>query len=569
MQVLFICCIVMLYTPAIANPGVDFPPSFIGGAVQSLAVCENSAATAIYSELSIIDSDFGQTETWTVISGPGHGTLSGFPVSGTSTGGSLTPSGLDYTPASGYSGLDSFNILVTDGLATANTKIVVTINPVPALSSTLTPPAICDGSVFTYTPTSSISGAIFNWHRAFAPGISNPTASGTGNPNETLSNVTNSDVSTTYIFTTTANGCSSTSDVAVTVHPTPRLSGSLNDTLCSGSTFNYVPTSPTSGITWSWSRAVVSGITPASTSSGTADISETLGNTTSGPLTAVYTFMLAAGGCSSVRNLAVTVYPEPAAALITTASPAGLCSGTQYQNFGAANTPAAGSTYTWSAQNAVIWQTGSTSQYCLVNFPDAGIATVTLSTGTGNPCAGTSTYSVTVSSDISATYNVIYYNFYFIFQDNTQDTYHWGYDNASTLDSSLIPGATFQSYANNTPDFTSKYYWVITTKNGCMQKTYFNGPLSTKKSPAENTVQELKITPNPATNGIDIVTPFEAGIQGKIELTDITGHVLQTRTLNGNTIQLDISGLSPGCYLVSRYNNNVKISTSRFIKNQE
>jgi len=569
MQLLFICCIVMLYTPAIANPGVDFPPSFIGGAVQSLAVCENSAATAIYSELSIIDSDFGQTETWTVISGPGHGTLSGFPVSGTSTGGSLTPSGLDYTPASGYSGLDSFSIQVTDGLATANTKIVVTINPVPALSSTLTPPAICDGSVFTYTPTSSISGAIFNWHRAFAPGISNPTASGTGNPNETLSNVTNSDVSTTYIFTTTANGCSSTSDVAVTVHPTPRLSGSLNDTLCSGSMFNYIPTSPTSGITWSWSRAVVSGITPVSSSSGTADISETLGNTMSGPLTAIYTFMLAAGGCSSVRYLAVTVYPEPAAALITTASPPGLCSGTQYQNFGAANTPAAGSTYAWSAQNAVIWQTGSTSQYCLVNFPDAGIATVTLSTGTGNPCGGTSTYSVNVSSGISATYNVIYYNFYFIFQDNTQDTYQWGYDAVSTLDSSLIPGATFQSYANNTPDFTSKYYWVITTKNGCMQKTYFNRPLATNQLPSGNVLPALKIIPNPATNGIDIVTPFEAGIQGKIVLTDITGHILLTRTITGNTMQLDISSLPPGCYLVSSYNNDVKISTSRFIKNQE
>ncbi len=569
MQLLFFCCIISVYSHSLANPGVDFPPSFIGGPTQTFTVCENSMATAIYSELSIIDSDYGQTETWTVISGPAHGSLTGFPVSATSTGGSLTPSSLYFTPVSGYSGTDSFRIQVTDGLASATTTIIVSVNPIPSLSSTHTPPAVCDGSLFSYTPASSATGAIFSWHRVFVPGLSNPTASGTGNPNETLSNVTNSDVSTTYIFTITSSSCSSTANVVVIVHPTPRLSGSLSDTVCSGSVFNYFPTSPNPGFTWSWSRDVVPGITPAAASSGTGNIIETLGNTTAGPLTAIYTFTLTAGGCSSIRNLIATVYPEPAVPLITTSSPSNLCSGTQFQNFGAGSAPAAGSSYTWSAQNAIIWQTGSTSQYCLVNFPEAGNAIITLSTGSGNPCAGTSSYSVNVGSDISATYNVIYYNFYFIFQDNTQDNYQWGYDDVSTLDSSLIPGATFQSYANLAPDFFNKYYWVITTKNGCMQKTYFNGPLAIVLSPSGNVASLLKITPNPASSVINIATLFAAGTTGKIVLTDITGHVLLSRAVTGNTMQLDISSLPPGCYLVSSYNNEVKISTSRFIKNME
>jgi hypothetical protein len=96
---------------------------------------------------------------------------------------------------------------------------VVITDPSPTLSSCLTPPAICSGSVFSYSPTSTTVGAIFTWTRASVTGISNLSGSGTGNPNETLTNTTGSPVNVIYLYSVTANGCtnSTTYSVIVTV----------------------------------------------------------------------------------------------------------------------------------------------------------------------------------------------------------------------------------------------------------------------------------------------------------------------------------------------------------------
>src|SRR5208283_496004 len=143
------------------------------------------------------------------------------------------------------------------------------------------------------------------------------------------------------------------------------------------------------------------------------------------------------------------------------------------------------------------------AQYCLVNFPDTGNAAVVLTiNGAVTHCLIYDTFAVHVSSNVSGAWDVIYYNYQFVFQDNTQDSYQWGYDNVYTLDSALIPGATFQSYPILSPDFLDNYYWVITTKDGCMQKTYFQGPQSAS-AVAVLGKKQLAVMPNPAT---DIVT---------------------------------------------------------------
>src|SRR6185312_6337916 len=74
-------------------------PAFSGGSPLSLAVCQDSGPNPINSLLQINDTDTAQTETWTVLSGPAHGALGGFPDAGTSTGGTVAPAGLTYTPA--------------------------------------------------------------------------------------------------------------------------------------------------------------------------------------------------------------------------------------------------------------------------------------------------------------------------------------------------------------------------------------------------------------------------------------------------------------------------------------
>ncbi len=102
-------------------------PSFNNGATTTLIVDESSAATSITDLLAITDTDTGNPLSWSVITPPAHGSLGGFNATATSTGSSITPSGLTYTPTSGYSGFDSFVIAISDGTATDQITVNVTV----------------------------------------------------------------------------------------------------------------------------------------------------------------------------------------------------------------------------------------------------------------------------------------------------------------------------------------------------------------------------------------------------------------------------------------------------------
>ena len=120
-------------------------------------------------------------------------------------------------------------------------SVVVSVDPTPSLTSSLTPPAICSNNVFSYTPTSGTVGTSFAWTRAVVAGISNLSGSGSGDPGETLVNTTTAPVSVTYVYTLTASGCTNptTYNVVVVVNPTPTLTSSLTPpAICSNTSFN-------------------------------------------------------------------------------------------------------------------------------------------------------------------------------------------------------------------------------------------------------------------------------------------------------------------------------------------
>ena len=121
------------------------------------------------------------------------------------------------TPTSGAAGAcigDPFNVEVT-------------VNPMPILTSTLTPPAICNETNFFYNPTSPTTGRSWVWTRNVTPGITNTLATGTGDINETLINTTVNPIPVSYSFVLTAYGCNNPQTVTVTVNPTPKLKGLL------------------------------------------------------------------------------------------------------------------------------------------------------------------------------------------------------------------------------------------------------------------------------------------------------------------------------------------------------
>ncbi|MBI4661147.1 MAG: Ig-like domain-containing protein, partial [Verrucomicrobia bacterium] len=111
------------------NAAPNIAPTFVG-ATTTLSVSQNASAMDIKSLLHVGDSDSGQTLTWTQSSAPAHGTLSISAATASSGSADITPGGtITYTPASGFSGTDSFTIQVSDGTASATRTISVTITP--------------------------------------------------------------------------------------------------------------------------------------------------------------------------------------------------------------------------------------------------------------------------------------------------------------------------------------------------------------------------------------------------------------------------------------------------------
>ncbi len=205
-------------------------------------------------------------------------------------------------------GTYSVNVAIENSNGCSNSAdlsdIVVSINP--ALTSPLNPNTICSGSVFNYTPTSSIPGSTFSWVRLANADISEAPTSGNGNISETLTNTSGSNVSVTYEVTTVSpTGCSVTENVIVTVQALPTVTiNSLN--ICTGSTGVLTATPSVGGGNYSWS-------TTETTQSITVSAA---GN---------YTVNYSVGSCASLpASVTVTETAPPVLTGITIAETSGL-----------------------------------------------------------------------------------------------------------------------------------------------------------------------------------------------------------------------------------------------------
>ncbi len=199
-------------------------------------------------------------------------------------------------------------------------SVLVTVNPIPSLSSSLTPPDLCDSTIFNYTPMSGITGTLFTWGRAAISGILEAATSGAGNPNEQLINTSTLPLPVSYVYALSASGCSNLDTVTVTVNPTPLLSSTFTPpSQCNTLPFNYLPTSATPGVTDIWNRSPILGITPPS-SSGSGSISEYITNTTTGPINVSYYIRLSVDGCANSFAQGITFTLMPCSALLGVAN---------------------------------------------------------------------------------------------------------------------------------------------------------------------------------------------------------------------------------------------------------
>ncbi len=108
-----------------------------------------------------------------------------------------------------------------------------------------------------------------------------------------------------------------------------------------------------------------------------------------------------------------------------------------------------------------------------------------------------------------------------------------------------IPGATSQNYIANQ---TGNYWVEVTFANGCtgFSDEHYYSSLSVHEM-TENTI---RMYPNPTNKTVTL--EFEKQVsQMNVQLVDLAGKVvLQAETFSGSQLQLDLSGLNSGLYLV-------------------
>ena len=79
-------------------------------------------------------------------------------------------------------------------------------------------------------------------------------------------------------------------------------------------------------------------------------------------------------------------------------------------------------------------------------------------------------------------------------------------------------------------------------------------------------VKEIKISPNPATDFINIISDQELIEKSTVlTISDITGNIVQQFKLNSDNEKIDVSGLSNGMYLIKSNNTNI-IKPVKFLK---
>ena len=241
----------------------------------------------------------------------------------------------------------SSNITVTpraNGCVGTPVTFRITINPLPVLTSTLTPAPTCSNNLFTYVPTSNVNQTIFNWVRPAVNGLSNSFAIGSGAINERLINNSTVPIIVTYQITLVNNGCTNRQNVTVVVNPALTLSNAnFNFSICSKQPFRFVPQSVNPANQYIWKRDSIAGISnPSITSSGI--INEVLVNTTNAPIVVTYRYsLLNPSVCASEQLVLVTVRPLP---VLSSAKNVSICSNLPVGYEPTANLP--GSSFSWS-----------------------------------------------------------------------------------------------------------------------------------------------------------------------------------------------------------------------------
>ena len=470
-------------------------------------------------------------------------------------------------------------------------QFFVKINPKPILSNSPTD-SVCSGigkiiNLIASTPGNNT----FGWNVSSNIGnVIVPANSGSGTSiNQILTDTSNTFAGMVQytIIPTSASGCTGNpSAINVKVNPRPVLTSSGTWSICSDSLFVYsVTTSTGAGTTYKWLR---SGDIGNASSGGDSSVSVTLKdyvttNHTLIPRTATYTFTLTSpSGCPNLpgQTLTLTIKPTPDTPGIAIYPRTKICSGAIALNFRSSRVPDTSERYIWSSTSGGVYQNPDVhhTEGALISFPVTGVQTVrVISLIPLYQCLSKpSTMNDTVGDgSLSSNPTVVSFNSSLVCLSGASGTiqsYQWGKDSRTDLDSNILTGETAQNYIfpnSNMADTLLNYYWVLAKYNdGCVRKAYYIQPKSLGITPQNNaSAIPVKVYPNPAQGLLNIELPADLK-NITLELLDFTGRRLLRNDANASgKTSIDVSALAPGYYLINCWKDGSRIATSRFIKN--
>jgi gliding motility-associated-like protein len=233
----------------------------------------------------------------------------------------------------------------------ANDQVIITVNPIPVIDAGVNQ-IVCAGTTVTLTGT---GGATLTWNNGVTNGVSFiPTTT------------------TTYTLTgTSANGCSASDQVIVTVNALPIINAGVDQTICEGDAVTLIASGAT---TYTWNNGVTNGISFTPANSGTYSVTGTDAN-----------------GCINSDIVTINILPIPTANVIadvTTGDP-GLV-----VNF--TNNSSNGTTYNWVFGNGQT-STLSTLIGQTITYSESGTYTVSLTASNG-VCSDVATVQIIVSA---------------------------------------------------------------------------------------------------------------------------------------------------------------------------
>jgi hypothetical protein len=270
-----------------------------------------SICSGVSTGINLTSNVLGTTFSWLTVSntsviGESITAQSGASINDNLTNTTTSPVTLNYTVTPTASGCTGTPIMV-----------LITVKPIPSATASPNTQSLCSGSATGISLTSNVSGATFSWLTVSNSGVSGESTSVqiSSNINDNLINTTTSSETLNYIVTPTATGCTGTSiTVPITVNPYPTATA-LPDTqtICSGVSTGVSLTSDVAGTTFSWFTDFNGSVIGESTTAQSgSNITDTLTNVTTFPITLNYLVTPTAAGCLGTSiDVPITVKTNP------------------------------------------------------------------------------------------------------------------------------------------------------------------------------------------------------------------------------------------------------------------